>query len=583
MYVMGGYDYFANGDTYQDSIEVLDVSDMSNIQHKSWMNIGNLLTRMLGHRSVIYKDDILVFGGRSRYRYEGTINVINTLTNAVSNGGHLGFTANYMSPIVVYPFMFVFGGNYNMPLNYWKYNILPTISPTSSPITPPTSNPSFVPSINSTVIPSINPTVIPSINPTVIPSVNPTVIPSINPTYVPIYSSESPVSATGSLKNSQLENLNDLFLFVAICFISVTLLTGLTGKIYAKWIHVNDFFTVAAFLKILFHLLDMTSDVFFSAQVYFQTNEKDVQYLVIFMISVAFIIIPIIVTVAQLFQTVRKHWSHDDHARIWLQEKTAFLFIVSILLGSSFAAVELFNSHLFNLMLFSMNLSRKYMLSFRTKRLWSIILVENIPQLLIQTYYKFILDTGDDDNVIVIASIMMSIISIIVTILSVMISKQLLSTQQYTVVNFEISGKCITDKNADNVHYIYKINQIKSAISDILGVEQSVVDVLKPEKVQQGWQLQIYVQRNDANHSAAFHKNLFNSETELATIIQKEWDLNATPTISNIKCRFLQSKKSVKLSMDVSDKENVHTHSELTKLTTDVAVKENAHTHIELT
>eukprot|EP01084_Bolivina_argentea_P319770 554660_1 len=160
MYVMGGYDYFANGDTYQDSIEVLDVSDMSNIQHKSWMNIGNLLTRMLGHRSVIYKDDILVFGGRSRYRYEGTINVINTLTNAVSNGGHLGFTANYMSPIVVYPFMFVFGGNYNMPLNYWKYNILPTISPTSSPITPPTSNPSFVPSINSTVIPSINPTVI---------------------------------------------------------------------------------------------------------------------------------------------------------------------------------------------------------------------------------------------------------------------------------------------------------------------------------------------------------------------------------------------------------------------------------------
>eukprot|EP01083_Nonionella_stella_P157187 510025_1 len=134
MYVIGGYDYFS-GPTYKSSIERLDVSDLSNIQSKTWVQIGDLLKSMWGHRAIMHGHSILVFGGRSRYSYNNQINVIDTTTGNVISGGYMGHAAAFMSPIILQQRIFVFGGQGESVLNYWQYNSLHTISPTMSRLT----------------------------------------------------------------------------------------------------------------------------------------------------------------------------------------------------------------------------------------------------------------------------------------------------------------------------------------------------------------------------------------------------------------------------------------------------------------
>ncbi len=68
---------------------------------------------------------------------------------------------------------------------------------------------------------------------------------------------------------------------------------------------------------------------------------------------------------------MKKHWLTDDKLR-----STALLYFVSIITGSSFTAIELFNSNLFGLPQFDMDLTRTELMGYQYKRVYSIVLLE---------------------------------------------------------------------------------------------------------------------------------------------------------------------------------------------------------------
>merc|ERR1712154_62495 len=81
-----------------------------------------------------------------------------------------------------------------------------------------------------------------------------------------------------------------------------------------------------------------------------------------------------------------------------------------------FAAIPLLNSYLFQLNVFDMGLTDRELKKFGTKRVYSIVLMENLPQIVLQTWF-LLLSSDNGSNLIAISSMVLSLISIIVSIM----------------------------------------------------------------------------------------------------------------------------------------------------------------------
>ena len=147
----------------------------------------------------------------------------------------------------------------------------------------------------------------------------------------------------------------------------------------AKWIRKNDFHKVGSLFSASFHILDTWSDVFFAIQCTFHPDFElsfSSPLFIIFLLSIIFIVIPMSATLYQLNHITNKHWNKRDDLRGWLSDYVYQLYMMSILCGSSFAAVSLFRSNLFNLSAFDIPLSKQEALHFNTKKVYSTILLE---------------------------------------------------------------------------------------------------------------------------------------------------------------------------------------------------------------
>ena len=125
-------------------------------------------------------------------------------------------------------------------------------------------------------------------------------------------------------------------------------------------------------------------DVFFGARLFVLSLDEDskfsIYYLVLFVLALVFLIIPLLSNVIQLYYEIGQ-WSKDPvltptPVSGWLRSKVKFLYFISIVCGSSFSAVQLCNSYLFKMKIFSMGLSRYHKNRFQTQRFASIALLE---------------------------------------------------------------------------------------------------------------------------------------------------------------------------------------------------------------
>ena len=66
----------------------------------------------------------------------------------------------------------------------------------------------------------------------------------------------------------------------------------------------------------------------------------------------------------------------NTEVKLWIKSKVKTLYFISIISGSSFSAIALVNSNLFQLSIFTMGLSRYHKSIFRNKRFFSVVLLE---------------------------------------------------------------------------------------------------------------------------------------------------------------------------------------------------------------
>merc|ERR1712087_361249 len=121
----------------------------------------------------------------------------------------------------------------------------------------------------------------------------------------------------------------------------------------------------------------------------------------IFGASVLFILVPVVLNIVNLFKFQNKLVKTNDRYRPWFEDYIMILFFLSFICGSTFSAVELANSNLFGLRMFSMGLSKRDMMRFKQNRLWSVVVAENVPQLVIQILFLTTVEvTGFNSNTV---------------------------------------------------------------------------------------------------------------------------------------------------------------------------------------
>ena len=276
---------------------------------------------------------------------------------------------------------FYINSNTSGDYNIYCANILISASPTVSPTTAPTINP--------TIGPTNAPTNDPTMNPTESPSVPPTNAPTSYPTVPPTISNALTRDDVGIW-------FNWVLWVISGCVIVVVIIGCLDSQKFRQ----NELFRWNSIVLFGFYSIDFVSDVFLSIELFFNMVDDDeefvkyrVVYVILFISSIIFIIVPLITTLVQLHRELTK-WLMDPilartDAPLWIINYLRILYLVAIISGSSFSAVSLFNSNLFKWPMFSMGLARFHRRIFRTKRFFSVVLLEVCCVFTIYTVYNF--------------------------------------------------------------------------------------------------------------------------------------------------------------------------------------------------
>ena len=233
----------------------------------------------------------------------------------------------------------------------------------------------------------------------------------------------------------------------------------------------------------------------FAIQVWRDNNDNDNNdrgYIIVFIISLIFIIFPILYNIFQLHKEI-SIWINDVDINsviiLWIEQNIKYLYFVSIIFGSSFTAIELSNCGLFCLNKCNMGLNKHQLAIFANKRLFSVILFENIPQIILQFIYIFII--SKHVTFIIILSIIFSLISIIICIFEYLSQNVLLNVNEMCIVKFEIISKKISmvNKKLFNKHIVYKRRKLSNELSKLLNIDTYFIELLKPIQTDYGLDL----------------------------------------------------------------------------------------------
>ena len=208
------------------------------------------------------------------------------------------------------------------------------------------------------------------------------------------------------------------YLLMTFAVIGVFLFLFLISIVDSMWWRINDFYYYPSIITAIIQFQDMLTDIFFIIDVNSNISNHllELDYLqltLIFILSMIFVIIPVCLSLWQLYVAIKVNWIKNKNVAHWLGEHSSLLYLVSVITGSSFSAINIFTSYIFQLELFNMSLPRNYLMQFRTNRVYSIVFFENIPQIGLQIWYCFVLGRI---NLITICTMTFSFISIVVTI-----------------------------------------------------------------------------------------------------------------------------------------------------------------------
>eukprot|EP01083_Nonionella_stella_P306520 1073833_1 len=337
-----------------------------------------------------------------------------------------------------------------------------------------------------------------------------------------------------------LDDLSHLFQMTAGSFVAACIVIALLAFIDAKLIRPNDYFEAVAIFSMLIQTVDIMSDCFFAMEVKMQTdnsaldNEEMKWINIMLYASILFIALPAILTLFQLYFYAKRHWLSNDYVRQWLSKYSTVLLVLSIATGSSFAATSVLNSFIFQIEVFDMGLTNKELKQFKTQRVYSIVLMENVPQLFIQSYYIYLIRGTLGDNLIAVSSIMFSLLSIIVSVMSLTLIQTINKTQRYVVLSMDVTGDCVEERSS-KCRTMKK--GLKKRVCALIGVDARMLDIMKPTYISNGLRVEIRVYVNNRTQCNNYGSVLIeaNDKGKLSRMFQTYWNLSDAPRICDIK------------------------------------------------
>ena len=261
--------------------------------------------------------------------------------------------------------------------------------------------------------PTSMPTFIPTSNPTIIPSTYPTFDPSFQPT-------ETPISLSNAKLLSRWNDTGTYVVFGGLCL--GLLICGYALYIQTKTKKVADNMNFIAIFRFISQSLDLWTDLSFCIILYIQ------QQMQLLYSSLVFLIIPYLMSciVSIYWIIVWNNWKHDHPHRLknYLKSYEIFIILLSVF-GGFYATVDLLRSKLFYLRLFYLPLKRDEYEKLQYLRFINFVILENIPQFMIQLWYLFFTSSsngsgGDKFLPIVFVALFMTIVGLLFGMLKVL-------------------------------------------------------------------------------------------------------------------------------------------------------------------
>ena len=156
-----------------------------------------------------------------------------------------------------------------------------------------------------------------------------------------------------------------------------------------------------------------------------------------------------------------------------------------------------------------MGLTKAQLRRYQTKRVDSIILLENLPQLVLQTLFLLKIEQ----------------FSIIVTVISAITEKKVLNDSGYAIVQFEVTGISLAKKAYQCRN---QVNKIRNQIAVHLALDsKQLIEILKPSMISNGLAITMHIHLNHIQSRDSNHKKLLNElqqSGQLAEIFKNEWN-----------------------------------------------------------
>ena len=176
-------------------------------------------------------------------------------------------------------------------------------------------------------------------------------------------------------------------------------------------------------------------------------------------------------------------------------------------------------------------------------------MLQNVPQLALQIWYLNLLDSS---NIIAVASAIFSGISILVTVLSMTMEKSLINQQEYTLIKMDVISKSAKAKSR---FCKKRVNHIKRKMSEIVGLDKRLIEMIKPRVIPKGLRIECYLYVLNEESVENEYVKLFEeakSDGSLAQCIHEAWKLSLVPNIINLKVKEIKSDQDTQRLMSDS-------------------------------
>ena len=202
---------------------------------------------------------------------------------------------------------------------------------------------------------------------------------------VQIASSLSPTAQPTDNRLLTQEELTMGFSYIVSSLIIITFVIVIVGILDTKYKRKNELFSWRSIVAVLFYTNDFISDIFFCLKLYtlwvdpIFTQRKE-WYGLLFIASIVFTFVPVTINLVQCHFSLSKWIQHPilktTSVPSWIDKSAKMVYFLSVVCGSSFSAIKLVNSYLFEWEIFSMGLPSYYLAKFDRKRFISVVVLE---------------------------------------------------------------------------------------------------------------------------------------------------------------------------------------------------------------